>query len=63
MISTSEIKTSVVIDEQYAELAGRALHMAIGLDQHAAEPAGSPREMGHNSGIGNVTEWPKVLPC
>ena len=20
-------------------------------------------KMRHNSGIGNVTEWPKVLPC
>ncbi|QNP49234.1 aspartate kinase [Diaphorobacter aerolatus] len=33
MISTSEIKTSVVIDEKYVELAVRALHKAFGLDQ------------------------------
>ena len=33
MISTSEIKTSVVIDEQYLELAVRALHTAFGLDK------------------------------
>jgi aspartate kinase len=33
MISTSEIKTSVVIDEKYMELAVRALHKAFGLDQ------------------------------
>ncbi len=33
MISTSEIKTSVVIDEKYVELAVRALHRAFGLDQ------------------------------
>ena len=33
MISTSEIKTSVVIDEQYMELAVRALHKAFDLDQ------------------------------
>lgn len=33
MISTSEIKTSVVIDEKYLELAVRALHTAFGLDQ------------------------------
>ncbi|MDO5625886.1 MAG: aspartate kinase [Pseudomonadota bacterium] len=36
MISTSEIKTSVVIDEKYMELAVRALHKAFGLDQAAA---------------------------
>src|SRR5690606_18184307 len=36
MISTSEIKTSVVIDEKYLELAVRALHTAFGLDQPAA---------------------------
>ncbi len=33
MISTSEIKTSVVVDEKYMELAVRALHRAFGLDQ------------------------------
>jgi aspartate kinase len=33
MISTSEIKTSVVIDEKYIELAVRALHKAFDLDQ------------------------------
>ncbi len=32
MISTSEIKISVVIDEKYVELAVRALHTAFGLD-------------------------------
>ena len=36
MISTSEIKTSVVIDEKYLELAVRALHTAFGLDQETA---------------------------
>ncbi|MCU0774149.1 MAG: aspartate kinase [Ideonella sp.] len=36
MISTSEIKTSVVIDEKYMELAVRALHRAFDLDQAAA---------------------------
>jgi len=35
MISTSEIKTSVVIDEKYMELAVRALHRAFDLDQPA----------------------------
>ncbi|TPQ27016.1 aspartate kinase [Methylomonas koyamae] len=34
MISTSEIKISVVVDEKYLELAVRALHTAFGLDQH-----------------------------
>ena len=37
MISTSEIKTSVVIDEKYLELAVRALHTAFGLDKTDAE--------------------------
>jgi aspartate kinase len=36
MISTSEIKTSVVIDEKYMELAVRALHRAFDLDQAPA---------------------------
>ena len=36
MISTSEIKISVVIDDKYMELAVRALHKAFGLDQGAA---------------------------
>ena len=36
MISTSEIKTSVVIDEKYMELAVRALHRAFELDAEAA---------------------------
>ncbi len=36
MISTSEIKTSVVIDEKYMELAVRALHRAFDLDQPGA---------------------------
>jgi len=35
MISTSEIKTSVVIDEKYMELAVRALHRAFELDQES----------------------------
>ncbi|HMV61300.1 MAG TPA: ACT domain-containing protein, partial [Agitococcus sp.] len=32
MISTSEIKISVVVEEKYMELAVRALHTAFGLD-------------------------------
>ncbi len=40
MISTSEIKTSVVIDEKYMELAVRALHKAFDLDQLPADTAG-----------------------
>jgi aspartate kinase len=39
MISTSEIKTSVVIDEKYMELAVRALHKAFDLDQLPADTA------------------------
>jgi len=37
MISTSEIKTSVVIQDKYMELAVRALHKAFGLDQPAEQ--------------------------
>ena len=42
MITTSEIKTSVVLDEKYMELAVRALHKAFDLDQdaYAAAKAG-----------------------
>jgi len=36
MISTSEIKISVVVEEKYLELAVRALHTAFGLDQPGA---------------------------
>ena len=36
MISTSEIKISIVIDEKYMELAVRALHRAFGLEQPGA---------------------------
>jgi len=36
MISTSEIKISVVIDEKYLELAVRVLHKAFGLDEQVA---------------------------
>jgi aspartate kinase len=36
MITTSEIKTSVVIDEKYMELAVRALHKAFELEQPQA---------------------------
>ena len=37
MISTSEIKISVVVDEKYLELAVRALHAAFELDQEPKE--------------------------
>jgi len=36
MISTSEIKISVVVDDKYMELAVRALHQAFGLDKAPA---------------------------
>jgi aspartate kinase len=35
MISTSEIKISVVIEEKYLELAVRVLHKAFGLEKPA----------------------------
>lgn len=37
MISTSEIKISVVVDEKYLELGVRALHDAFGLAEPARE--------------------------
>ena len=39
MISTSEIETSVIIDEKYLELAVRVLHRAFDLDK---EPSADP---------------------
>jgi aspartate kinase len=36
MITTSEIKISVVVDDKYMELAVRALHKAFGLEQQPA---------------------------
>ena len=42
MISTSEIKVSVLIDEEYTELALRALHTAYGLDAAGDEAPGPP---------------------
>ncbi|MBV7486532.1 aspartate kinase [Bordetella sp. BOR01] len=39
MISTSEIKTSVIIDDKYMELAVRALHKAFELDQVPGDKA------------------------
>jgi aspartate kinase len=35
MISTSEIKISVVVEDKYMELAVRVLHQAFGLDKAA----------------------------
>jgi aspartate kinase len=37
MISTSEIKISVVIEEKYLELAVRALHSGFDLDNEPAQ--------------------------
>jgi len=39
MISTSEIKISVVVDEKYVELGVRALHSAFGLDARREQQA------------------------
>ena len=41
MISTSEIKVSVVIDEKYLELSVRALHKAFALDRPPQKEKGS----------------------
>src|SRR6201996_9021637 len=43
MISTSEIKTSVVIDEKYMELAVRALHKGVGPREPGRPPFLKPR--------------------
>ncbi|OHV13858.1 aspartate kinase [Kushneria phosphatilytica] len=40
MVSTSEIKISVVIDEKFLELAVRSLHTAFGLDQQSIQQEG-----------------------
>ncbi len=40
MISTSEIKISVIIDEKFLELAVRSLHSAFGLDEESSAAAG-----------------------
>ena len=42
MISTSEIKTSVVIDEKYMELAVRVLHRAFELDKEPVRETNKP---------------------
>ncbi len=63
MISVSETEAQVVIDEKQLELAVRSLCKAFSLDPQTAQPAGTAPEIRHNRGIGNVTEWPKVLPC
>ncbi|HEX7043395.1 MAG TPA: aspartate kinase [Burkholderiales bacterium] len=44
MISTSEIKISVVVDEKYLELGVRALHDAFGLDRAPPTPSSRPVE-------------------
>jgi aspartate kinase len=40
IITTSEIKISVVIDEKYLELAVRSLHSAFGLEGEAFASSG-----------------------
>ena len=42
MISTSEIKTSVVVDEKYMELAVRVLHRTFELDKEPAKETMKP---------------------
>ena len=53
----------MAIGEKYPELVAQDLNKAYRLDPQAAKTAGTITEIRHNSGIGNVTEWPKVLPC
>jgi len=42
MISTSEIKTSVVVDEKYMELAVRVLHRTFELDKAPTQEKMAP---------------------
>ena len=58
-----ETKNWVAIGEKYPELVAQDLNKAYRLDPQAAKTAGTITEIRHNSEIGNVTEWPKVLPC
>ena len=58
MISTSEIKISVVIDEKYLELAVRVLHQAFGLDtEPRAGVAGRFFPFCRRRGPRSVTGW------
>ena len=50
MISTSEIKISVVVDEKYLELGVRALHAAFGLGENAAPGEPSRQDGGAGGG-------------
>jgi aspartate kinase len=66
MISTSEIKISVVIEEKYLELAVRVLHKAFGLEKPAEVEVGfdrSWRNRYHHAVLGDVAERSKALPC
>ncbi len=47
LISTSEIKISVVIDEKYLELGARALHTAFGLDNNETVEEFDPVMINH----------------
>lgn len=46
MVSTSEIKISVVVEREQARRAARLLHTAFGLDDEAAEAGGTPSPQG-----------------
>ncbi len=53
MISTSEIKISVVVDEKYLELGVRALHAAFGLEENGAAESPSRQAAGHPGSRGS----------
>lgn len=53
MISTSEIKTSVVINDKYMELAVRALHKAFELDQEYNQAVGQAIEKSVSNSTNN----------
>ncbi len=63
MISTSEIKISVVVEDKYMELAVRALHQAFELDKPARKVAFARAFRYNARRFGDVAERLKVLPC
>ena len=46
MITTSEIKISVIVEEKFLELAVRALHSSFGLEKDPKDENAAPRRIG-----------------
>lgn len=58
MISTSEIKTSVIIDEMYLELAVRVLHRDFELNKEPSADPALRRSDTHHRRMGGVNRYP-----